>query len=117
MSKFNSNMKYDRMVFGGPTNLVNQSSNAGNQWFGKTVISSDTAGYSVTISTNLVGSASLVVIAAVQVAGYQVGSQSFGAPFVVSTISPSGFFKLANANSWAMVGSGWLGWKIEQPLV
>jgi hypothetical protein len=115
--KFNYTLGWDRSVRGGPVELVNKGSNANSagQWFNRTNVVSDTAGVSATVSTQLVNSDSLIFFT-MQVANYAVGSLTFAQNFVVSTISPGGFFKVQNASSIAAVGSGWLLWEIKNPL-
>lgn len=108
---FNTFDKFDRPVQGGAAELVWPGSNAGNAYFGRVNITSDTNGPSAVVSTALVNSDSLVFVSLQCLA-----PNSSGGTFAVATISPGGFFRIAAVNSTTNIGSFVAMWEIKNPV-
>jgi hypothetical protein len=114
MSKYNATLGYDRAVVGGPIKFTNKNTQAARQYFGRTIVVSDTLGYSAVISTNLVAADSLIFVTPEIVTS---GTMTFGGAqvFDIATKSPGGFFKLqsfVSPGSAFIAGSAFVGWVI-----
>lgn len=108
------NIFRQRTIFAAPIKFTNQGSTAGNQWYGSTLATSDTGGYSVVVSTALVADDSIIVPGYPRTRSF-VGSNATIPSFAVSCIAPGGFFKLQNVSSAAYVGSLTATWLIVNP--
>ena len=110
MSQFTH--KYDRTVFGGAEILSVIGSASGNAWWGRTMLSSDTNGVSVTISTQIVASGSIITYGTAN--NGMVNSVTV--PRIdVSCITQGVSFRFVTAGSWAAVGSITVMWTLFNP--
>lgn len=100
--------KFDRMTRGGCEQLVNVSSRSGNQYFGKTVVTSNASGFFVTISTTIIRSDSLVRLGLQTVGSNGMANFTLG----IRSLSHGGYFSAGTVNSVANVGSFFLMWEV-----
>jgi len=108
--------KFDDIIHGGPTTLIHISSKAASQYFGRTATTSSTLGPEAVVSTQLIGSASLVFFNVQN--NFSTGSGP-AFQFAVATIgrdgTGNGFFRIAAANSVANVGSWTVMFEVVNP--
>jgi len=105
-------------ILQGALEVTNPTSTNANQYFGIANVSSDTFGPSVVVSTALAAADSIVFTTIRAAADVRSGTPlraSAAQAFLVSCISPGGFFRVEAVNSTACVGSYQVAWMLLNP--